>query len=39
MELISELADILMEEDHVERLSNSATRQEFIRLLQEMRED
>ena len=39
LELISELADILMEEDHVERLSNSATRQEFIRLLQEMRED
>lgn len=39
LELISELADILMEEDHVERLSNSATRQEFIRLLQEMKED
>lgn len=39
LELISELADILMEENHVERLSNSATRQEFIRLLQEMRED
>lgn len=39
LELISELADILMEEEHVERLSNSATRQEFIELLQGMKED
>lgn len=39
LELMSELAGILMEEENVERLVSSETSQEFWELLQKLRED
>ena len=39
LELISELADILMEETHVERLSSCTTEREFVELLRRMKEE
>ena len=39
LELMSELAGILMEEENVDRLAASKTSREFWELLQEMREE
>lgn len=39
LELISELASVLMEEENVERLTEAKTPREFLKLLNEMKDD